>query len=456
MTDPQARPSDGVSTSASSLRSLLNPSPTRPIDTRTGVTQQDGHDDDDDDHHHHQVNANIHDDQDYFTQQHDDEDDDNDEGQIKRSMTRSHNINNSNNKRQRSRSPTPTPHNSSQDDRDMLPPKITRRDSPPAPAPAPAPQQTTSTANHHVNISSLEPSIFNVEPIDEFTREVADWLWSFAKTLPWKDSTRPVEVEAKLGILVQKTNSKDKIPTRISFPVAIETSKSSVCIMFFHQFTLLMLFGEIPIVAVITDDSWLKFESNMSRRQFNHFNHILNEVTTETNQPQYNYSKMKHERRREIDSFHLDDSNQPKHPSGTNKVRVTKDKTGQHVLNVLRKVRIADMSVYSPKRIFDWRLSISVEEQQSSLPTTPKIMERIKDRISYTHEITNVDLTTVSSTHSKSQQPLPPPPQSMESTFELELEFKNTFELLNEAEKESKGQENNYLQMIQVFLNSIR
>jgi len=36
--------------------------------------------------------------------------------------------------------------------------------------------------------------VFNVEPIDEFTREVADWLWGFCSQLDWDK----VEVRALL------------------------------------------------------------------------------------------------------------------------------------------------------------------------------------------------------------------------------------------------------------------
>lgn len=46
---------------------------------------------------------------------------------------------------------------------------------PRAPPPPPPPPRATR----------LEPSIFNVEPIDEFTREVADWLWGFTQHLDW-------------------------------------------------------------------------------------------------------------------------------------------------------------------------------------------------------------------------------------------------------------------------------
>lgn len=52
------------------------------------------------------------------------------------------------------------------------------RPAPPPPPPAPAAAAAPAQAR-------LEPSIFNVEPIDEFTREVADWLWGFCAQLDW-------------------------------------------------------------------------------------------------------------------------------------------------------------------------------------------------------------------------------------------------------------------------------
>ena len=40
--------------------------------------------------------------------------------------------------------------------------------------------------------------------------------------------------------------------------------------------------------------------------------------------------------------------------------------------------------------------------------------------------------------------------------YELELEIRDTRVLLHEAEKEAMGKDNMYLEMVQVFLNSIR
>lgn len=64
--------------------------------------------------------------------------------------------------------------------------------------------------------NSLEPSIFNVEPIDEFTREVADWLWGFCAPLDWDK----VEIEAKVGMLVDSRNGNQ----RVYLPVPTEAS----------------------------------------------------------------------------------------------------------------------------------------------------------------------------------------------------------------------------------------
>jgi len=81
-------------------------------------------------------------------------------------------------------------------------------------------------------------------------------------------------------------------------------------------------------------------------------------------------------------------------------------------------------------------------------PSTPPTHSRRKDRISYSHQLYTIDLTQVS-TPSQSQ-----PPQ--EPTHELEIEFKDAKRLLGEAEKESRGEVNWYLQGVQGMLNNVR
>ena len=79
------------------------------------------------------------------------------------------------------------------------------------------------------------PSIFAIEPIDEFTREVADWLWAFCQHLDvnvvevsttstwlWRRIDENRQIEAKIGVLLD-TNTK----LRYGLPVPIETSESA-------------------------------------------------------------------------------------------------------------------------------------------------------------------------------------------------------------------------------------
>ena len=71
--------------------------------------------------------------------------------------------------------PSPTPSNQSS----------TSTAPPPPPQPAPPAASQPNLPDPH----TIEPSIFGIEPLDEFTREVADWIWGFSMNLD------PAEVE---------------------------------------------------------------------------------------------------------------------------------------------------------------------------------------------------------------------------------------------------------------------
>ena len=77
--------------------------------------------------------------------------------------------------KKRPRSPSPVPSPSAQ-----APPA--RR---PSSSASQASQATAAATPQPAPRHAIEPSIFNVEPIDEFTREVADWLWAFAGEQDW-------------------------------------------------------------------------------------------------------------------------------------------------------------------------------------------------------------------------------------------------------------------------------
>ncbi|GAA5943634.1 mRNA triphosphatase [Sporobolomyces koalae] len=296
--------------------------------------------------------------------------------------------------------------------------------------PPPRPSSSSSSSNTSAPSSSfskppaptsatrapppLEPSVFNVEPIDEFTREVADWLWGFCAPLDWDK----VEIEAKIGLLVDNKSGGQ----RVYLPV--------------------------PTEAILTDDTGLRFQSNMTVTQHKAFNQLLNARVVETSHPQYPHARIAYSHTHELDTFH--------HlVAEKRKIRVTRDekKRDPNSWKAVEKVRVADMNVFSPKRWFDWRVSISLENPVTELPTTPASHSRRKDRISYSHQLYQIDLTQVTtpSTAATATSAPPPPP-----THELEIEFKDAKKLLIEADKESRGEKNWYLQGVQGMLNNVR
>jgi hypothetical protein len=79
------------------------------------------------------------------------------------------------------------------------------------------------------------------------------------------------------------------------------------------------------------------------------------------------------------------------------KTRVSRDRGGNIVENgVVRKRRIADLNIFSPNEVFDWRVSASVEDP-AELPSGTPINVREKDRACYRHQLCQVDLTVVTS-----------------------------------------------------------
>ncbi|BGP58549.1 hypothetical protein JCM8202_001213 [Rhodotorula sphaerocarpa] len=281
-----------------------------------------------------------------------------------------------------------------------------------APSPAPAPNPP---ARRRPALSSLplEPSIFNVAPIDEFTREVADWLWGFTQHLDWDK----VEIEAKIGLLLDSRLGRAQ---RVQMPVPIET--------------------------ILMDDTGLRFDADMSDRQHLHFNHLLNARVEECADPSYPRARLRYTHTRELDSFHTVPSDVPGEPAV--KVRVTRDQKDPSKVRAVQKVRVADMNIHSPKRLFDFRVSVSLEIPTPVPPTAlsgPPARSRYKDRISYSHQLCQVDLTKVQ-TGSPTAAP----------THELEVEIRNARQLLEEAAKDQRGEENRYLDMVQILLNNIR
>jgi hypothetical protein len=71
------------------------------------------------------------------------------------------------------------------------------------------------------NLPPLSLSILGVEPLDEFIREIADFVHHMIMTRPdFGGADAKVEVEAKIGVLRDKMSGH-----RLMLPVLVETSQ---------------------------------------------------------------------------------------------------------------------------------------------------------------------------------------------------------------------------------------
>lgn len=94
------------------------------------------------------------------------------------------------------------------------------------------PLKRVRTDVHNPNSSATSPlsdmpplslSILGVEPVDEFIREVADFIYHMIGMLPRDTPGAMVEVEAKIGILRDRLSGN-----RLNLPVLTETSESAI------------------------------------------------------------------------------------------------------------------------------------------------------------------------------------------------------------------------------------
>lgn len=172
------------------------------------------------------------------------------------------------------------------------------------------------------------------------------------------------QIEAKIGVLIDRGTQ-----SRLRLPVFTET-------------------------IVDAKQLNLRFESNMSMAQHRHFNQLLNQAVAFSAQAAPP-DRITYRHQKEIDSFY--DERDPDTGHMVH-MRVTRDAVTHEVKpgGIVAKKRIADINVFAPNRPFDYRISINTETpvpapQEGSEPS----FMREKDRLSYTHQNMNIDLTQV-------------------------------------------------------------
>ncbi|KAI6103069.1 CYTH-like domain-containing protein [Pisolithus croceorrhizus] len=180
--------------------------------------------------------------------------------------------------------------------------------------------------NNPVNLPPLSVSILGVEPLDEFIREIADFVHHMIMSRPNVGPEARVEVEAKVGVLRDKTSN-----TRLMLPVLVET-------------------------ILAPNDSDLRFETNMSAAQHKHYNTLLNQLQQQSREPSHPSSPLGYKHVKLVDLFYASEN-----PRDREKIRITQDEKTGTVLEVMTKIRLGDLNIYCPKRTADWRVSVNLE-----------------------------------------------------------------------------------------------
>ncbi|KZV70229.1 mRNA triphosphatase CET1 [Peniophora sp. CONT] len=282
---------------------------------------------------------------------------------------------------------------------------------------SPGPPGSTNGNGHSSDtMPPLSLSILGVEPLDEFTMEVADFIHHHIVNRP-PGMNGHVEVEAKLGVLMGRGTD-----SRIRIPVTTET------------------------VLDAGYNAETRFDANMSMQQHKHFNMLLNDLKTGAHQRPPGSTEISYAHLHLKDSFY-----EGEHRS--EKIRVTRDERTGEVVETLRKVRLGDLNIFCPKRACDWRVSVNVEIPVEHPVGTPT-HTRKKDRISYSHEELRIDLTQVTS-----QQGGPSGPT--EVTHELEIELARPALLMELAAKRGNGslpelERDAFNELIRAFVNNAR
>ncbi|KAF8236403.1 mRNA capping enzyme [Tricholoma matsutake] len=293
-----------------------------------------------------------------------------------------------------------------------------RSSSPPPPKRARL-TQSPSHLNHSQNglmrdsLPPLSLSILGVEPLDEFIKEIADFIHHMIQTRP-DFPGGSIEVEAKVGVLRDKATGQ-----RIRPPVLVET--------------------------ILSPEVDCRFESNMSVNQHKHFNTLLNDLKTTSAQSSHPAAPLGYNHLYLVDSFYTSDDQRGE------KMRVTREEKTGVITQCVRKIRLGNLNIYSPKRAADWRISVNLEVPVPH-PLGAVSHTRRKDRMSYSHEEFTIDLTQVTSSMPNA------PPQVL---HELELEFTRHELLLGTAAKRGdvnlpEHDRSAFDELIRAFVNNAR
>ena len=184
-----------------------------------------------------------------------------------------------------------------------------------------------------------------------------------------------VEVEAKIGILRDRMSGQ-----RLALPVLVETS---IC-CFPIQPNKTAFVDLLPLFFFLLRLSCVKstgsriyrrairvqhvnctffhpsdiYHSDIScffQHQHKHYNTLLNRLKTDSSLPSHVGSPLDYSHRYLVDNFYAAEGNVKE------KIRVTRDEKTGTTLECMRKLRLGNLNIYSPKYAADWRVSVNLE-----------------------------------------------------------------------------------------------
>ncbi|KAK9475823.1 CYTH-like domain-containing protein [Lipomyces japonicus] len=267
------------------------------------------------------------------------------------------------------------------------------------------------------NDSKLKYTTFtDVVPYEDLSRRVASWVFANIADLS-PELQSQVEIEAKVGVIMMNQSRK-----RLVIPADSE-----------------VLLNMDMLAGTVT------FESEVGELQHRAFQKFL-ESSVESSKKWSTPIKFIKEKTRDVYYKLPPAPGKFVGPQGNrfDRLRVSIDTDTNKVTAKIVKTRIKDLMIHCPGSKFDYRISLNIEKPDSFEPTpsTKPIYERVKDRVSYLHGNSRVDLTQVGGTDMKSHE------------LEIELDIQDTLQNIAKIRRNERG--NDFEDGIRSFLDNVR
>ncbi|ORX75639.1 mRNA triphosphatase CET1 [Anaeromyces robustus] len=249
------------------------------------------------------------------------------------------------------------------------------------------------------------PSIFGILPLDDSINAISKFIEAHL-------SIPNVEIEGKLGVIMDN-NTRE----RLYLPVQSET-------------------------VLTRDFKGIRFVSDMTIKQHENYNKLLNELVVEGNKPNAKSAFFSYRHIHQLDSFFQVQGHKEN-------LRLSFDEKSQKVLTFIKKVNVGHLNIYLPNSPLDLRISVNIEEEmdQNLIKDKQPSYERKKDRLSYKSHALQIDLTQV---HQPSID------KKLIHELEIELDSKLLYQEQMKLKNKQTYSQSQYYNILGLFMNSLR